>query len=143
MTAARPIHAILTACLLLTATAHARAQVTVVTAGRLLDPETGSEKSNQIILIEEGKIKAIGADLQIPGDANRIDLSQETLLPGLFDARTHLLATVDAKWDLGDFWIMALQRRAGWRAIEGVRHARECWKAASLPSAMSETRGII
>ena len=125
MNAARFIHASLTACLLLIATTHAPAQVTVVTAGRLLDPETGSEKSNQIILIEEGKIKAIGADLQISGDANRIDLSQETVLPGLFDAHTHLLATVDAKWDLGDFWIMALQRRAGWRAIEGARHAKE------------------
>src|SRR6185437_9471760 len=42
-----------------------------------------------------------------------------------FDAHTHLLATIDPKWDLGDFWIMALQRRPGWRAIEGVRHAQE------------------
>ena len=41
-------------------------------------------------------------------------------LPGLVDAHTHLLATVDPKWDLGDYWIMALQRRAGYRAIQAI-----------------------
>jgi len=102
-----------------------RAQVTAIIAGTLINPEAGSEKGRQIILIEAGKIKAIGSDIQIPSDAKRIDLSQETVLPGLFDAHTHLLANIDAKWDLGDFWIMALQRRAGWRAIQGVRYAKE------------------
>jgi imidazolonepropionase-like amidohydrolase len=101
----------------------AHAQVTAISAGRLIDPETGTEKVNQIILIQAGKIKAIGSE--IPADARRIDLSQETVLPGLFDAHTHLLGTVDPKWDLGDFWIMAVQRRAGFRAIQGVRHAKE------------------
>jgi imidazolonepropionase-like amidohydrolase len=100
------------------------AQVVAITAGTLLDPETGTERTGQIILIEAGKIKAIGPEVQIPSDAARIDLSKETVLPGLFDAHTHLLASVDARWDL-DFWIMALQRRAGWRAIQGVRYAKE------------------
>jgi imidazolonepropionase-like amidohydrolase len=103
----------------------ATAQTTAITAGKLIDPETGTEKPSQIILIESGKIKAIGSDLKIPNDALRMDLSQETVLPGLFDAHTHLLASVSAKWDLGDFWIMALQRRAGFRAIQGVRNAKE------------------
>jgi imidazolonepropionase-like amidohydrolase len=100
-------------------------QVIALTAGTLIDPESGNEKTNQTILIEAGKIKEIGAGLRIPTDAIRIDLSREVVLPGLIDAHTHLLATVDAKWDLGDFWIMALQRRAGWRAIQGARHAKE------------------
>ena len=112
-------------CLLLFETSPAVSQITAITAGTLIDPETGTERTKQIILIEAGKFKAIGSDLQIPSDAERIDLSQETVLPGLFDAHTHLLATVDARWDLGDFWIMALQRRAGWRAIQGARHAKE------------------
>src|ERR1017187_1665820 len=112
-------------CLLLFETSPAVSQITAITAGTLIDPETGTERTKQIILIEAGKFKAIGSDLQIPSDAERIDLSQETVLPGLFDAHTHLLATVDARWDLGDFWIMALQRRAGWRAIQGARPAKE------------------
>jgi len=112
-------------CLLLVKTSEVNAQVTAITPGKLIDPETGTEKNRQIILIEAGRIKAIGTDIQIPNDAKRIDLSQETVLAGLFDAHTHLLANIDPKWDLGDFWIMALQRRAGWRAIQGVRYARE------------------
>lgn len=115
--------------LVLFAACQAHAQITAIAAGTLIDPETGTETARQTILIEAGKIKAIGSDLQIPSDAIRLDLSKETVLPGLFDAHTHLLANVDPKWDLGDFWIMALQRRAGWRAIEGVRHAKEMLEA--------------
>jgi len=98
------------ACLLLGAPRLAGAQIT---AGTLIDPESGTETGKQVILIDAGKIKAIGSALPIPAGATRIDLSHETVLPGLFDAHTHLLANVDAKLDLGDFWIMALQRRAG------------------------------
>jgi imidazolonepropionase-like amidohydrolase len=104
---------------------QAAAQITAILAGTLIDPETATERTKQTVLIEAGKIKAIGSGLQVPSDAKYIDLSHETVLPGLFDAHTHLLATVDPKWDLGDFWIMALQRRAGWRAILGVRNAKE------------------
>lgn len=111
--------------LLLLGVSAAKAQITAITAGTLIDPETGTEKTGQIILIESGRIKAAGSGIPIPPDAVRIDLSGETVLPGLFDAHTHLLASVDARWDLGDFWIMALQRRAGWRAIQGARYAKE------------------
>lgn len=111
--------------LLLFQTSQAAAQIAAITAGTLVDPETGTATTRQIILIEAGKIKAVGSGLQVPRDAERIDLSEETVLPGLIDAHTHLLATVDPRWDLGDFWIMALQRRAGWRAIQGARHAKE------------------
>src|SRR5579864_8465794 len=104
---------------------HVFGQVIAITVGTLIDPADGRETTNQTILVEAGKIKEVGTGLRIPGDAIRIDLSHEAVLPGLIDAHTHLLATVDPKWDLGDFWIMALQRRTGWRAIQGVRHARE------------------
>ena len=116
---------VVAAFILLLGTAICEGQVTAVIAGTVIHPETGKEEANQTILIEAGKIKAIGRDLEIPKDAVRVDLSREAVLPGLIDAHTHLLATVDAKWDLGDFWIMALQRRAGWRAIQGAQHARE------------------
>lgn len=105
--------------------AVAHAQVVAISAGNVIDPETGEERHNQTIVVEAGKIKEIGASVNVPANATRIDLSSENVLPGLVDAHTHLLATVDAKWDLGDFWIMALQRRPGFRAAQGVRHARE------------------
>lgn len=116
---------ILIPLLILLTAARANGQVTAVVAGTILDPETATETHNQTILIEDGKIKEIGPSVSVPPGAIRIDLSHQTVLPGLIDAHTHLLANVDPKWDLGDFWIMSLQRRAGWRAIQGTRYARE------------------
>ncbi len=114
-----------TLALLLSGLTRVCGQVIVINAGTLVDPADGSEKTNQTILIEDGKIKEIGAGLRVPADAVRVDLSHEVVLPGLIDAHTHLLATVDPQWDLGDLWIMALQRRAGYRAISGAQHAKE------------------
>jgi imidazolonepropionase-like amidohydrolase len=65
--------------------------VTAIKAGKVVDPETGKTSVNQVILVEDGKIKAIGAGLQIPAGANVIDLSKMTVLPGLFDCHTHVL----------------------------------------------------
>ncbi len=105
--------------------AMAHGQVIVLSAGIVIDPASGEEKHNQVIVIENGKIKEIGPSVRIPSNARKVDLSTATVLPGLIDAHTHLLGTVDPKWDLGDFWIMALQRRAGYRVAQGVRHAKE------------------
>ena len=91
----------------------------------VVDPESGATRINEVILVEDGKIKEIGPGVKIPTDAVILDLSRILELPGLIDAHTHLLAAIDPKWDLGSTWIMALQRREGYRAILGVRHAGE------------------
>ncbi len=65
-------------------------QVTVVKAGRLVDPDSGTVLTDQKILIVGNKIAAVGKELQIPADAKWIDLSDKTVLPGLIDCHTHL-----------------------------------------------------
>ena len=42
------------------------------------------------ILVENGKIAAIGADLSIPENAKIIDASGCYVMPGLIDCHTHL-----------------------------------------------------
>ena len=51
------------------------AQVTVIKAGRLIDPDSGTVLTDQKIVIGGNKIAAIGKELHIPGDAKWIDLS--------------------------------------------------------------------
>jgi imidazolonepropionase-like amidohydrolase len=64
--------------------------VTVIRAGKLLDVESGRLLANQIILVRDGKIQAVGENLSIPAGASVIDLSKMTVLPGLIDCHTHL-----------------------------------------------------
>ncbi len=73
----------------------AQAQVTVITTGKLVDPETGTTRSDQTIVIEDGKILAVGENPTIPDGAVRLDLSSLTVLPGLIDAHTHLAGAYD------------------------------------------------
>ena len=58
--------------LILGCSLNGQAQVTAIKAGKLVDPATATTLTNQVILVESGKIKAIGAGLQIPsGDNHR------------------------------------------------------------------------
>lgn len=71
----------------------AAAKITVIKAGRLVDPETGVAAANQVILVEGEKIKEVGPNVAIPAGAEVIDLSKLTVLPGLVDAHTHTAMT--------------------------------------------------
>ena len=106
----------------LAVTGHA--QVTAIRAGKLVDPETGATAVNQIILVEGLNIKAVGADVKIPAGATVIDLSRQTVLPGLFDAHTHLCLNMRHKRDAGNYFFTTLVDSNAFRAIEGVANAR-------------------
>jgi len=64
-------------------------KLTAIRAGRVVDPENGTAAANQIILVEGERIRDIGPDLAIPPNAEMIDLSRLTLLPGFVDTHTH------------------------------------------------------
>ena len=65
-------------------------KVVAVKAGRLLDPRTGAVTNNAFIIIEAEKIIAVGPNVTVPPNAEVIDLSRMTVLPGLIDCHTHL-----------------------------------------------------
>jgi imidazolonepropionase-like amidohydrolase len=69
----------------------ATAQVTVVRAGRLVDPDSGTVLTDQVIVVDGGKIQAVGKGLAVPAGAKVIDLSDKTVLPGFIDCHTHLV----------------------------------------------------
>ncbi|HMH08646.1 MAG TPA: amidohydrolase family protein [Terriglobales bacterium] len=96
------------------------AQVTAIKAGRLVDPQAGAVLNEQIILIRDNKIEAVGKGIAIPADAKVIDLSQMTVLPGLIDCHTHL---ADGPTDDGDPFSQ-LKKTAAQVAFESVPNAR-------------------
>jgi imidazolonepropionase-like amidohydrolase len=42
----------------------------------------------QVILVRDGRIQAVGPSLEAPQNASLIDLSTQTVLPGLIDCHT-------------------------------------------------------
>ncbi|HJU52957.1 MAG TPA: amidohydrolase family protein [Pyrinomonadaceae bacterium] len=112
------------AVLVVLCNAAARAQVTAIRAGKIVDPENGTVAANQIILVEGDTIKAVGPDLKIPSGAIVINLSTQTVLPGLFDAHTHLCMTTRRERDGGHYYYTTLIDSNAYRAIQGVANAR-------------------
>jgi imidazolonepropionase-like amidohydrolase len=97
------------------------AQVTAIKAGRLIDPDAGQVLADQVILIRDNKIEAVGKNLAIPAGANVIDFSRMTVLPGLIDCHTHL---ADGKEEKGDPLTYARKSTAQ-VAFESVPNARK------------------
>ncbi len=96
-----------------------------IKAGKLVDPEKGTAESNQIVVVRGKKIEAVGPHVAIPADAKIIDLSKSTVLPGLFDAHTHLCMTQKKDRDGRGYYFTTLLDPTPYRAIEGVANARD------------------
>src|SRR6266481_2347177 len=58
-------------------------QTIAIRAGRLFDPKSGTNLSNQVVLIRGERIMDVGpaASVQVPAGAQVIDLSNATVLP--------------------------------------------------------------
>jgi imidazolonepropionase-like amidohydrolase len=82
-----------TAGLLLLLVSPTFAQIVAIRAGVIVDPAHGGSAKDQIILVERGRIKSIGAHIAIPPGAEIVDLSKEWVTAGLIDAHTHLSET--------------------------------------------------
>lgn len=98
----------------------APAQVTVIKAGRLIDPETGTAAANQVIIIEGERIKAVGANLATPAGATVIDLSKLTVLPGLVDAHTHMALTYKEQPENNYYYLTYVMESSPLRAIQAA-----------------------
>jgi amidohydrolase family protein len=131
--------------------AQSAVPVTLIKAGRLLDPRTGNILAPAAVLIEDGKIKEVGSPSQVLGHApagvKTIDLGSATLLPGLIDSHTHLLMDITLPTEAerrrrynGDYvpaQILAIVESPSKRVLLGAQMARE-----DLESGITTVRNV-
>ena len=110
----------------------APAQEISIRTGKLIDPDSGTVLSDQIILIHDSKIENVGKGLAIPANAMVVDLSNMTVLPGLIDCHTHLADGARTGDPLTQF-----KKTAAQIALESVPNAR-----AMLESGFTTVRDV-
>jgi imidazolonepropionase-like amidohydrolase len=98
----------------------------VVKAAKLLDVRKGAYIENAAIWVEGERIKEVGlaSDIQrhAPKDAKVIDLGRATVLPGLIDCHTHIMARMP---DTDEGYTLDLATKSqAFRALEGAFNAR-------------------
>src|SRR6266581_2154556 len=91
-----------------------------IRAARLLDVNNGKLIDNAVVIVTADRITAVGSALAIPNGSQIIDLGDVTLLPGLIDCHTHLMASSS-----DDYGKMLLTKSQAYRALEGAANARK------------------
>lgn len=89
----------------------------VVRAARWLDVTAGQMRSPAVIVVQDGKIASVGAD--VPAGAQTLDLGDVTLLPGLIDVHTHLTGDIE-----GDWVVRPVRELPADAALRGARNAK-------------------
>lgn len=98
--------------------------VTAVRAGHLIDPENGTVFADQIILTQfdprsgKSEILDVGSELDIPEDADVIDLSDLYVLPGLVDTHDHLALTYKRVPENNVYYFTSIMDSTPIRAIQ-------------------------
>jgi imidazolonepropionase-like amidohydrolase len=107
----------------------AASRPTAIRAGRLIDPETGTSAANQIILVQDGRIRDIGPSVAIPASADVIDLSKMSVLPGLVDAHNHLALTYKMEPENNVYYLTYVLDSTALRAIQAVSNGLQMLSA--------------
>ena len=125
VSSSRAVFVSLALCFLLT-TVRAQqsppSKVIAVRASRMLDVKSGSDVPNAVVLIQDDKITAAGTSLKIPAGAEVVNLGDATLLPGLIDCHTHLMARMSDEPQ--GYGLSLLTKSQAFRALEGAADAR-------------------
>jgi len=108
-----------------------------IKCGKLFDGKSDRLLDNQIIIVENNRITAVGVGVQIPANTKVIDLSTATVLPGLIDAHTHMYL------HNGDYNDQLLKEQIAYRAIYATVHARQTLEAGVTSIRDVETEGAM
>ena len=88
----------------------------------MIDGKADAAIANVLILVEDDKIVSVSPGGTPPADAEVIDLSKATVLPGFADIHTHVLLNGDITAE--DYDAQLLKESIPYRAILAARNAR-------------------
>ena len=115
----------------------------VVKAARVLAVSKGVYIENAAVWIEGERVKEVGPASRVesdaPSNANRIDLGQATVLPGLIDCHTHIMARIAGTE--GGYILSLATKSLAFRALEGAFNARLTLNAGFTTVRDVETEG--
>jgi imidazolonepropionase-like amidohydrolase len=95
----------------------------VLRAARLFDGTSDTVIRNGAVVVQGNRIVAAGANVDVPADAQVIDLGDMTLLPGLIDSHVHLTEQNEQNFYLNYF--QTLMRHPAEQAILATTFARK------------------
>ncbi len=115
----------------------------LVKTSRLLDVRTGQYVAGAGIWVQGERIKEVGQlsaiEPRLPAGATILDLSELTVLPGLVDCHTHMMARMA---DAPDGYILSLAKKSiAYRALEGAANARATLRAGFTAARDVENEG--
>ena len=102
--------------------ADSSGKIIALKAARLFDGKSKSLMSNAVVLVQGNMIIDVGSNVQIPADAQVIDLGDATLSPGFMDAHTHL--TLDYSGNYNERRLKELDLNVSEMAYECIAYAR-------------------
>lgn len=107
--------------------APAAAQTIAITGGTVY-PVSGAPIQGGIVLIRDGRIAAVGQNVAIPADAQRIDATGKVVTPGLVNAATEL--------GILDIGAVPQTRNISARGQNGIAAAFEVWDGLNPASVL-------
>ena len=103
------------------------AQTIAITGGKVY-PVSGPPIEGGTVLIRNGKIAAVGKDIAIPSDAEKIDATGKWVTPGLVNSSTSV--------GLGDVGFSGGPRELGAKGHDGVAASFQVWLGYNTQSVM-------
>ncbi|HKR30697.1 MAG TPA: amidohydrolase family protein [Terriglobales bacterium] len=116
------------------------AKIIVIRAGTLIDGTGAQPKRNQTIVIRGNHIVSVGENAPAPPEAQVIDLSSATVLPGLIDTHTHIFLQGEDPAE-GGYDVQLLKYPASFRAARATVSARRALEQGFTTLRDLETEG--
>jgi imidazolonepropionase-like amidohydrolase len=104
-----------------------RAQTIAITGGKVY-PVSGPPIEGGTVLIHDGKIVAVGKDVSIPGNAQRVDATGKWVTPGLVNSYTNL--------GFGDVGFSAGPRQLSAKGHDGIAAGFQVWLGFNTQSTL-------